>query len=172
MKEISQKSEKSYLKPKLINKKYAIIRLDKKIPSSPMSFEEAKELVKRDFLISKKVEILKEMAKKMYNKFDGTVTGFISRDDIDKLSPLKEEEAAEFLNNLFISQKKKGFISLDTNKIVLYNILDQKLIRKNKLSNNREFITENSLKTKKSLLNSKLLDSLQKRYKIKIYKGL
>lgn len=172
MKEISQKSEKSYLKPKLINKKYAIIRLDKKIPSSPMSFEEAKELVKRDFLISKKVEILKEMAKKMYNKFDGIVTGFISRDDIKKLPPLKEEEAAEFLNNLFISQKKKGFISLNTNKIVLYNILDQKLIRKNKLNKNREFITENSLKTKKSLLNSKLLDSLQKRYKIKIYKGL
>ncbi len=172
METISKKSEKSYLKPKLVNKKYVIIRLDKRIPSRPMSFIEAKELVKRDFIKFKKIQNLKEMAKKMYKDFDGNVTNYISRDDIDKLPPLTETEAGEFLNNLFVSNSKNGYIILETNKAVLYNIIDQKLIRKDKLDKNRDFIDENSLKVKNSLLNSKLLDDLQKRYEIKIYKGL
>ncbi|WP_187646788.1 peptidylprolyl isomerase [Nitrosophilus labii] len=172
MKEIAQKNEKKYLKPKLIGKKYAIIRLDRKISSRPKSFEEAKNEVLGDFLKEKSAEELKKMAQEMYKNFDGKVTGYISRDDLDKLPPLKEVEAAEFLNKLFTTQKAEGYILLDNNKAVVYNILDQKLVRKNKIDKNRAFITDNSIKVKEATLNSRLLDVLQKSYEIEIfYKG-
>jgi len=172
MKEISQKNEKSILKPKLINKKYAIIRLDEKVPASPKSFLEAQNEVLRDFIKDKKLEKLKELANSAYKNFDGNVSDFISRDDIDKLPPLKEVEAAEFLNKLFASQEKMGYILLDGSKAVLYNILDQKLVRDDKLSKNKPFITDNSIKVKDSVLNSNLLDALQRKYSIEIfYKG-
>ena len=172
MEEISQKNENSYLKPKLIDKKYAIIRLDKKIASRPKSFEDAKDEVLRDFLNQKTKEKLVELANKMYNKFDGNITDYISRDDVDKLSPLKEIEAAQFLNKLFGSDKEKGYIIVEDGKVVLYNILDQKLVQKSKLDKNRAFITDNSIKVKETLLNSTILDTLQKSYDIEIfYKG-
>ncbi|WP_281950960.1 peptidylprolyl isomerase [Nitrosophilus kaiyonis] len=172
MQEISQKNEKYVLKPKLIKEKYVIIRLDEKVPSRPKSFLEAKNEVVRDFIKYKKREKLLSLAKKMYKNFDGKITDFISRDDIDKIPPLEEVEAAEFLNKLFASQKNNNFIELDNQKIVLYKILDQKLVNKTKLDKNKDFITDNSIKVKSSLLNSNLLDALQKRYNIEIfYKG-
>lgn len=172
MEEISQKNEKSILKPKLINKKYVIIRLDEKVPARPKSFLEAKNEVVRDFIKAKKLEELKKLAENLSNNFDGNVSDFISRDDIDKIPPLKEVEAAEFLNKLFASQKGNGYIILDNQKVVLYKILNQKLVQKSKLDKNRAFITDNSIKVKDSVLNSNLLNSLQKNYSIEIfYKG-
>jgi len=171
MKEIAQKNEKSFLKPKLIGKKYVIIRLDEKVPSRPKSYIEAKNEALKDFIKEKNIKELKKVAEKLSKNFDGKISEYISRDDIDKVPPLKEVEAAEFLNKLFATHNSKGYILLDNTKAVLYQILDQKLVQKEKLNKNKSFITDNSLKVKNSVLNSNLLDTLQKSYEIKIYKG-
>ena len=173
MKEIGQKSENFYLKPKLIGKKYAIIRLDKKVPSRPMTFEEARVRVIKDFVEAEKKSLLTKRAEALSKNFDGKVTDFISRDDVDKLKPLKETEAAEFLSVLFSVTEPSGYILLESGKAVVYQILEQKLIMKKKLEQNSAFITENTKKVKESVEWDNLLKNLQKRYEIEIYyKGL
>ncbi|WP_200762191.1 peptidylprolyl isomerase [Nitrosophilus alvini] len=169
MAKIAQKNEKSYLKPKLIDEKYAIIRLDKKVPSRPKSFEDAKAEASRDLLTEKKRAALIETAKKLYASFDGKETDFIARDDIDKLKPLNSYEAAEFLNELFASVKEQGYVMVGDNKAVVYQILGQKLLLPKKLEKNKNFIEENTLKLKDTLLNTNLVNYLRTKYPIEIY---
>ncbi len=165
--------EKKTFKPFLHNNHYLIVRLEKKILPQPMDFEEAKELVQKDFEKELKAQELIKVAKKESKSFQGKRTkGYICRDDIDKLPPLQPQEAAKFLKELFIQKDSQGYIALSDQKVVLFKILDQKLKMPHKIDKNRQLISENSLKLKEILQNQHLLQKLQKVYNIVIYKGL
>ena len=159
-------------KPVEMDGRYVIYKLVKIDNPRPMRFEEAKDQVKADYIKEQKAKLLVEKAKKMLADFQGFQTDYITRTDVDKLEALDKAEAALFLKSLFTSKKAKGFIKISDDKVVLYKILDQKLMMKERVDKNRAFVTDNSLRLKANLQNEKLIERLQKLYPIKIYKGL
>ncbi len=168
-KDIEGATPHTTLKPKIEDGRYVIIRVEDVTLPRPMTFKEAYELVKADYVKTKRNEMLMKLAeKKSENLKDAKVTDFLTRDSVDKLKPLTNDEAAEFLQMLFTSDKARGAILLD-NKAVSYAIVEQKLLNEDKLNENRSFIEENAHKMKEALLQENLIKRLQQQYPVEIY---
>ena len=161
--------ENGYLKPFIYNNAYVSARLIEEIAPKPMSYKEARELVIKRLEMEKQQKELEEIAKKDIKNFKGKKIGFITKYDFDKL-PLKTEDAVAFIKGVFVSPKKRGAVILK-DKVVLYNILAQKLLdeSKYKLLKNKIDVTA------KNLLDSTLIQDLIKelmvKYKIEVIKG-
>jgi len=157
------------LKPKIEGGRYAVIRVDEILFPKPKTFEEAYAEVKEDYVRQKRKEMLLKLAEShSENLQDGTLSDFLTRDSVDKLKPLTNDEAAAFLQELFTSKTGHGAILVD-NKAVSYKIVEQKLLDKEKLKENQRFVEENTHKMKSALLQSSLIDRLQQRYPVEIY---
>ena len=168
LKELSElPMDKPFLKPKVVNNEYVIIKLNKVNPSVPKSYLEAKSQLVALYLSQAKEQELKKLAENSVATFNGKNTDFITSRDGDKIAGLTKVEGAEFLNKLFNNNKKRGFVTLSNKKIVLFHILEQKL-----LNNSKENVDSVIVKIKTDLLNENLLQMLKKRYPIEIYKGL
>ena len=157
-------TQKSFMKPKLVNNEFVIIKLNKKIPSVQKSFEEAKPQVYALFMATAKEEELLKIAQNSVATFNGTSTEFITVKDAKSITGLNEQEGAEFLGKLYSTNKKRGFVTLNDKRIVLFNILEQKL-----LTNSQDDVNSLVLKLKTDLLNENLLKILRKQYKTEIF---
>ncbi|SFV50133.1 Peptidyl-prolyl cis-trans isomerase PpiD [hydrothermal vent metagenome] len=169
LKKVSElKSPSSYLKPIAYNNSYIIIKLVSITPSKPKSFQEAKRDLLPLYIAQKKKEKLLEIAKNSIAKFKGTKSDFITLKDSQKLTKLPLKVAKKFVRELFQNQKKRGYIIIDNKNIVLYGILEQKL-----LSNNHNESAEVIGQIKQNLFDKNLIKTLKSRYDIEIYyKGL
>jgi peptidyl-prolyl cis-trans isomerase D len=156
--------EKPYLKPQYVDGKFLIIKLLSSKGSEPKTYEQAKSEVKTDYLTQETNKQFFELAKNSVETFKGKTSKFLTRESISGLAPLKEVEAAEFLEALFLQDSKRGFIPLKGDKIVLYNILEQKLLKKE--NNTQE---NNVLRIKTSLLTEGLLKKLEAHYPVTSY---
>lgn len=169
MNQIKISKEGDYIKPHQVGERFVVVKLLKKVPSRVMEFEGAKEKAKEDLLRSKRAQKFQELAKTIsQGTFEGTVTDFLARDDLDKIEGLTKEEAAEFLDRLFEAKSPKGYILLE-NKAIIYEILSQKLYFSGKIEKNNLMIDDNSLKLKSNMINSSLIEGLKTRYPIEIY---
>ncbi len=171
LQKLQNAKEGETLKPVATNRGFIIAKLQKRIPPHPMSFEEAKNRLQKDLQQQKRATKLQAKAKELLKDFKGKTTDFITREDVDKLKPLNRAEALIFLKELFTSTASKGAIKVSNDKLVLYKILEQKLMAKSKIDKNRAFISDNANRLKESVHNNGLLEKLQKLYEIKIYKG-
>jgi len=156
--------QKPYLKPQFVDGKFLIIKLVKAKGSEPKTYEQAAAEVKTAYLTEETNKQFTELAKGSVESFTGTTSPFLTRESIDKLEPLSEYEAGEFLEALFSQKTKRGFIPLKGNKIVLFNILEQKMLKKE--NNTQE---KNVLRLKTSLLNDGLLKKLEAQYPVTSY---
>ena len=156
--------DKPYLKPQEVDGKFFVIKLLEIKASQPKSFEETSDEIRTAYIKEQTKLKLTELAKNSVATFNGKRSPFLTRESIDKLAPLSEYEAAEFLEALFAQQNKRGFIELKENKIVLFNILEQKLLKKK--NNTQE---DNVLRLKRSLLNDGLLKKLEAQYPVTSY---
>lgn len=156
--------EKPYLKPQEVDGKFFVIKLLETKGSEPKSFEETSVQTKTAYITEQTKIKMAELAQNSVATFKGETSSFLNRESINKLSPLNEYEAAEFLEALFAKQSKRGFIELKENKIVLFNILEQKLLKKE--NNTQE---KNVLRLKTSLLNDGLLKKLEAQYPVTSY---
>ncbi len=156
------------VKPVKIGNKYIIAVLEKKTDPQIKSYEEAKADALRDYINSQKPKKLLDLANKTYKNFDGIVTdGFITINDKDKIN-LKGFKAQKFLSELFTQTNKNGFIQISQNEIVLYDILEQKLLT-NEYNKSKQLATN----IKSSIFNANLLKDLQNKIQIEIYyKGM
>jgi len=172
-KELLQKLQtirtKEVVKPKLLDDRYIIAQLIERIPPKPLPFEVAYEDVKKAYLQEMRLQKLQELAKKRLDSFDGRVTGFICRDDAQALKDLDPAEAGRFLNALFLSTQPKGIVPTAKDRVVLYEVLDQKLGKKEKIDKNRDQIADNALRLKQSVQQTNLIKKLENLYEIKIY---
>jgi len=157
-------SSKNFLKPRKIGNDYLIIRLDKMVASAPKTYEEAKEDAKQGYMSEARISKLQELAQNSYQTFKGTETGFIKRTDKGVLADLDPMIAEEFLSKLFSSKQKRGFVTLNNGNVMMYNILEQKLLQDTTMANE-----ESVLRLKGSLLDAGLLKSLESKYPIEIY---
>ena len=160
------------LKPFTVGDAYIVAKVTKIDMPKPMTFEEAKNLVKKDYLKIAKKKQLEDEAKNIVANFNGGKDiGFVSRDDIKKIKGLNELEAVEFLNQVFNSSKKKGY-KVFGNKAVVYKVLEQKLLDKNKLKTYSMLLESNVKNAKIAEINQKLLSKLREKYQIEsFYKG-
>jgi peptidyl-prolyl cis-trans isomerase D len=114
-----------------------------------------------------KQQKLLEMANKSLQTFKGEKTDFITIESTDALKNLSQQENMEFLQALFQTNKKRSFVQLKSGKIVLYSILEQKLLSK-KAEDNK--VVKDM---KSAIFNEGLLKTLQTKYPTEIFiKGL
>ncbi len=157
------------LKPFKEKESYIIAKIEKVNMPKPMTFQEAKQKVKKDYYIVAEKNILIKKAKNSLKNFTtGTDLGFVSRDDTKKIKGLTNIEALEFLNQLFSSNKKEGY-QIFENKAIIYKILEQKLLDKDKLKVYNKLLKDVISNTKTTEINEQLLMQLIKTYKIKSY---
>ncbi|MDY0116940.1 MAG: peptidylprolyl isomerase [Sulfurimonadaceae bacterium] len=165
LEEISKLSPTAgFMKPTLINGSYITFELTQINPAQVQSYEEAKQFVVEGFIHTQKRETLLSIAKNSYQSFKGDKTDFITQKNSGALKNLNISETREFLNSLFKSSNKQGFISLQNGKIVIYHILEQKL-----LENLDTIEDETMLRLKSEIFSQGLLKNLQNKYPKKIY---
>jgi peptidyl-prolyl cis-trans isomerase D len=156
---------KPYAKPLKIDGVYYVIELVKVIPSRIMSFEEAKAKVLPLYIQEERKKKLLALANKEVKNFVGKTSAFITADATNALEGLSPEENAEFLQKLFLSKVKRAYITLNSGKIVLYNILEQKLLT-NKNTKEANIVMK---KVKENIFHSGMMKELQRKYKTEIY---
>lgn len=165
LKEISALTlAKPFLKPRKVNGSYIIIKLDKVIPAATMSFEEASQLANIGYTQEMKKSKLQELAQASYKTFSGSVSDSITSNSKAVLSGLSAQESSEFIEKLFASKQKQGFLTLQSGNVILYNVLAQKLLQEPLIANDTTALT-----LKGNLLHQKLLKTLEAKYPVKIY---
>ena len=162
IKKLSTKSP--YLKPVEIDGEYFTFKLVKVIPSKIKSFEDAKALVLPFFIEEQKKTKLIKLATASVDTFKGKTTEFITSKDAIKITDISVLEGNDFLKQLFNTQKKRGFISLKDGKVVLYNILEQKMLKDSNINQD-----DSIKKIKSAMFNEGLLKNLQNKYKTEIF---
>lgn len=164
-KEITTLNEnKPYLKPRKLDDHYVIVKLDRLNPASVKTFEEALEDVRMVYTAEMRKAQLQTLAQNSVKTFHGTVSDFITPIKPAALNGLSADASSEFTNKLFGSLQKQGFFTLKDGTIVLYNVLEQKLL-KNESNINEESVT----RLKGNTLNQKLLKMLESKYPIQIF---
>jgi peptidyl-prolyl cis-trans isomerase D len=153
-----------FLKPVLFNDEYYIFKLEKINPAKVKTFEEAKKDVLPLYVEETKREQLLKLAKDSVSTFNGKTTDFITSLSTENLDGLNKEQTNEFLIQLFSQQQKRGSITLKDGKVVLYNILEQKLLKK--AENNQGDLI---VKLKSTMFNDGLIKNLQNKYKTEIF---
>jgi len=168
-KEITQLSNTSpYLKPRKIGSHYVLIKLVDVIQPQIIPFEKARKSVAAIYNAQKKKDQMLALAKKTYTNFKGMQTDFITREDVESIKKLPTQASAEFLSKLFQQSNKQGYIVLENGTIVLFNILEQKLL--NKTNEQSKALVK---QVKEQLLNSDLIKLLRSKYSTQMFvKGI
>jgi len=155
-----------FLKPRKVGDKYVTIKLEQINPATAKSFEEAKSAVVADFTAQQGAQKLQELANSSLSSFSGAESDFITSAQSTPIAGLSEEETKLFVSKLFASAQKRGSVALSDNKLVLFNIIEQKL-------------TDTTLGTeaaqvarlKASIFNASLIKMLETKFTIESYVG-
>ncbi|MDY0123183.1 SurA N-terminal domain-containing protein [Sulfurimonas sp.] len=153
-----------FSKPVMVGEDYFTFELVKVNPSQPKSYEDAKSEAIAMYVEQERKRRVSELAKNSFATFKGKTTDFITVNDYNKLTDLSESDANEFLNTLITKNTKRGYITLDSGNIVMYNILEQKLL-KNDNSSQGDVIA----RLKSAMFNEGLIKNLQNKYKTEIF---
>ena len=153
-----------YMKPVMVDGIYHTFELVSVNAPAPKSYEEAKAEVLALFVEQTKKAKLQELANSSVDTFSGVNTPFITAQDSAVITELTSQEATEFLQKLFTSDKKRSYIALNSGKIVLYYILEQKLLEKS-----NKALASSMMKLKSGMFNSALIKSLENKYQTEIF---
>jgi|SaaInl8_200m_RNA_FD_contig_41_1258670_length_1585_multi_5_in_0_out_0_2 peptidyl-prolyl cis-trans isomerase D len=172
MQTIESQKIASVSKPVASQDAYYVARVDRKYDAKPLPYEAVKFMAANGLKADKMKTALNESANAQLEAFKGENIGFVTRDDVNKLTMLSPEEASQFLGQLFSSKSERGVIEL-AGKVVLFHIMEQKLFDEAKYSSNGEFISSNTEKLKKSLLDAAVIKQLSDKYSVsKFYQGI
>ena len=168
---LKEKSVGDIIKPKVVADTYATVKIDNIVPPRVKTFEEAKEEVSKLYAIQAKKEALLALAESTLKDFDQSnaiVSDFVKLEDNVNLKPLNNQESLQFLQKLFTSSKEKGIISIN-NKVVAYNILEQKLLPMDE--NQTQAVKQTVNKLKNNTFESNLIKVLSEKYPTEVYMG-
>ena len=153
-----------YMKPVLVDNEYFTIELVKVIPSQAKSYEEAKAEVLPFYVAQTKKTKLLELANSSVATFTGIDSDFLTVEDNDKIEGLEQTDANQFLIELFAQDTKRSFVVLNSGKIVLFNILEQKL-----LTNTNNGQSDSIVEIKSAMFNEGLIKNLRTKYPTEIF---
>lgn len=149
---------KGRIEPILDDGVYYAAKILREIPQAILPFERVKSEVMADLYPKALQDSLEKEAKVRQNLFSGRDIGFYGLVGEKAIPSLNALESRQVLNEIFSKSDKNGFVLLG-NKVVLYNILEQKL-----LENNINLQVYNEFKSR--ILEQSVFDFLSKRYKI------
>lgn len=155
-----------FIKPRKVGDKYVTIKLQQMNPATAKSFDEAKSSVLTEYTAQEGAQKLQALANSSLASFKGTESDFITSTQSTPLDGLSEEETKLFVSKLFASSQKRGSVALSENKIVLFNIADQKLIDSASASTAIEVA-----RLKASLFDAALIKMLETKFTIESYVG-
>jgi len=167
--ELETKSVGDIIKPKIVGSQYVTIKINNVVASKVMTYEEAKDAVTVDYDVKAKKEALLTLAETTLDTFkesDATVSDFVTLNKRDNLKSLNSQESLQFLQRLFTSNKEKGIISV-IDKVVVYNILEQKLLSVD--GNDTENVKQTVNDIKKKMFESNLIKMLDSKYPTEVY---
>ena len=170
-KEISSSKTNDLLKPKVIGDKYASVKLVNIVEPVEKTFDEVKENITSLYTQEMNKEALATLADTKLSTIDTdemNVSNFITLDNAEKQNiGLNPQETSDFISKLFTSNKEKGIIPIGS-KVIVYKILEQKLIT---LENNetKELYKSTDL-VKKQSFETSLIKRLDEMYPTKLYK--
>jgi peptidyl-prolyl cis-trans isomerase D len=169
---IQMAAKDEVLKPLIVKDNYMIIKMKEIKFPEPMLYELAKKDANRDLLEELKNTTLEKKAQaKLENFTASSDLGFVSRDSVKSIAGLSEAKSAEFLSYVFDNTNKKGYKVID-GKAIVYEVLEQKLLNKDKAKQYVSLISENILQVKQAELNQNLIKKLAAAYKVEqYYKG-
>ncbi|NVJ53532.1 MAG: peptidylprolyl isomerase [Campylobacteraceae bacterium] len=151
------------LKPFIHDGNFIVVKVLNKGLPKPLSYEQAKEQVAKNYESIALNKALEKLSKKELENFNGRSLGYVSRDSYTKIPELQPQEALSFLNKLFESTQKQGKVNLG-NKIVLYKIEDAKLAQYDESKNEAVKSTVDKL-LNQELINN-LIKNLENRYEV------
>ncbi len=155
-----------FIKPFVEKNSYFITKIDQKIEPQVMTFEEAKPYFMPTVIALKKDTLLKEMAAQKSNVVAGITIERVTRESIDKIPGLNQNEAGSFLSQLFSSPNKKGYILLD-NKAVVYEVVESRFGAEDPKKDLAVYTTISNLKENYKFEN--LVQKLESIYAVKSY---
>lgn len=167
--EIAQKSVNDILKPKAVTNRYATVKIKEVIDPRTKTYEEAREEVTRLHMKKQKQEALVTLAEGTLNNFDEvntTTSDYLSLNKNVNLSPLNSEESLQFVQKLFTSLEEKGMISVE-DKIVVYKVLEQKVVAGDDLQ--KSYVTQTVNQLKRNIFENNLIETLDKKYPVEVY---
>ena len=152
------------LKPFETKDGFVVVKVLNKIDPQPLSFEDAKSMVKADYSSEAKTKALQDLAKKELENFNGVDLGYIGRESINKVTGLNQNEAYQFLNQLFMTKEKQGQISV-ADKIVLYKIKGSKIGDATD-SEKLKVVNDTLVKLQKAEVMDSLIKRLENKYEV------
>ena len=155
-----------FLKPRKVGERYVTIKLEQTNPATPKSYEEAKAAAKADYLKQAGAQKVQELAKKMLESFKGQQSDYITATQTAPLAGMSDEETKLFISKLFSSTQPRGTVTVAADKVVLFNIIDQKLVDDTAASSLAEV-----KRLKNSIFNASLIKMLESKFKIESYVG-
>ncbi|HHE06201.1 MAG TPA: hypothetical protein ENK90_03680, partial [Epsilonproteobacteria bacterium] len=169
--EIESKNVGDILKPKVVGEQYVTVKINKVIQPQVMTYEQAKDKVTTAYDLQAKKEALLTLAESTLTHLDDnnlTVSDFVTLTNRDNLKPLNSKESLQFLQKLFTSNKEKGIISV-LDKVIVYNIIEQKLLSVDE--NKTDVVKQTVNQMKKKTFESNFLRMLDKQYPTEVYMG-
>ena len=167
-KEIGVTSPGSILKPKPVGSRYVTVRVEEVIPPRTMSFEEAKERVKAEWMAEAGAKAVREKARALLKEPEKlkNESPWLSLTRSETLSPLSPTESLQFLQKLFTSNKKEGIIDI-AGKEVVYVIGEQRFQAGD--DNLTKEIGQTADRIKKGEFEQALLKELYSKYPVKSF---
>lgn len=160
------------IKPFLYNDGYLIARVADILNPEPMSYENARAMVLKQYQQNLANQKLEELSKEaLESKFAPKFTGYISKETQKPILGLNATEFNDFIDKLFKSKNKKGYFILG-DKSIVYNILEQDLLDSSATGRYDELIVQNATAVKNEELQRDLLEILKNKYEYKQYKGI
>ena len=170
-KEIGTKAKGDFLKPKIVNNMYAILKIVDIKESVTKTFEEAKKSITSVYKSDMSKELLAKLAESTLTDIDNKkieTSSFITLKNISKqILGLNEQESSTFASKLFTSDREKDIISIG-NKVIVYKIVEQKIVTIDK--NETEGLYQNANRMKGDVFQTNLMQLLDNRYPTEIYK--
>ena len=151
------------IKPFVVSNEFVTLKLIKNILPQPLSFNDARTLALVDYTKELKSTALFAQVKQELENFQGKEVGYVNRTSVNVIEGLSAQEEAQFLSQLFISNKKQGDVSLGS-KVVLYKILDSRLASYDDSKN--EVVKSTLQQLQDSELRANLVKRLENRYEV------
>lgn len=168
--EISTKAIGDLLKPKVVGKTYASVKIVGITKPVIKTFESVKSEVTPLYEAELKKEALSILAEETLKTIDNrelNVSNFITLNNTEsqKLG-LNQQETSNLITKLFTSQEEKGIIPIG-DKVIVYKIVEQKLI--NLDSNETKTLYQNADQVKQQNFESNLMRKLDTKYPTEYY---
>ncbi len=151
------------LKPFKLGNEFVIVKMIAKIAPTTLSFEQAQNSVKNDYLKTIVAKKLEEKKNALVKNFTGTNIGFISKESTPSIASLTKEETEKLVQEITSSTSIINATSFN-NKVVVYKIESSRLglIDEAKSAG----LTQNIEKIKNEEIIMSLLDRLKNEYSV------